>query len=313
MILGWFFSLAFAASLPAITVPSGQFVVPGSAVTISGISIAETGAGPTTQFTTTVTASGILTATGSAVTGNSTSSLTIAGTSAQTNTALATLAIDETCAVPAQCTDAITINTHDASNNAAPQQQIPIVADGNKYLTFSTMAAAQARSNQQALALGNSGVTQCWWAVVPLAGATGSGDTCTGTWTGGGAVKFVPGDACYDESVPPNAVQIVASFTGSISGNTLTVPSGTNLRAGLILGGNSGITPITMITGGSGTIWTVSKSQTVASGAMVAATTYCNPSVLPSAWLTSAEQSSIVTAPNAGFAAPTISNGAVVP
>ena len=226
---------AFAAFPPAITVPAGQFVVPGSPVTISGTSIAETGAGPTVQFTTTLAAAGILTATGAQVTGSGTPSLTIAGTSAQTNTALATLAINETCAVPAQCTDAITINTYDAGNNAAPQQQIPIVADGNKYLTFSTLAAAQARSAQQCTSLGCDGVkTVYWWPVLPTAT--------------GGAVQIQTGNPCFDATVGPNATSPCA-----IAG----------LHAG---------------TG-----------------------------------LTSGEQSSLVTAPNAGFAAPTVSNGLVVP
>ena len=226
---------ALAASPPAITVPAGQIIVPGSPATISGTSIAETGAGPTTQFTTTLTASGILTATGAQVTGSGTSSLTIAGTSAQTNTALATLAINETCAVPAQCTDAITINTKDAGNNAAPQQQIPIVADGNRYLTFSTLAAAQARSAQQCTSLSCDGVkTVYWWPVLP---------TATGA-----AVQIQTGNPCFDATVGPNATSPCA---------------------------------IARLHAGTG--------------------------------LTSGEQSSLVTAPNAGFAAPTISNGAVVP
>ena len=226
---------ALAASPPAITVPSGQIILPGSPVTISGTSIAETGAGPTTQFTTTLTATGILTATGAQVTGSGTSSLTIAGTSAQTNTALATLAINEVCPAGGQCTDAITINTHDASNNAAPQQQIPIVADGNKYLTFSTLAAAQARSAAQCSALSCDGVqTIYWWNVV--ATATGA------------AVRTVPGDPCFDA--------VIAAACGI-----------TKLHPGA-----------TAVTG-----------------------------------LTPTEQSSLVTAPNAGFAAPTVSNGLVVP
>jgi hypothetical protein len=234
-------SLALAASPPAITVPAGQFIVPGSAVTISGTSITESGAGPTVQFTTTLTAIGTLTATGTGVSGSGTSSLTIAGTSAQTNTALTTLAINETCAVPAQCTDAITINTHDASNNTAPQQQIPIVADGNKYLTFGTLAAAQARSAAQMSALcsapcGASDLarTTYWWNVVV---------TSTGA-----AVQILPGDACRD-AVIAAACGITKSHPGA-----------------------------TAVTG-----------------------------------LTPTEQTQLVTAPNAGFTAPIISGGAVVP
>jgi hypothetical protein len=233
--LSWLLSIALAASPPAITVPAGQFLVPGSAIPISGISIAESGAGPTVQFTTTLTATSILTATGAVVTGSGTSSLTIAGTSAQTNTALATLAINETCAVPAQCADVITVNTHDASNNAAPQQQIPIVADGNKYLTFATLALAQARSAAQCTSLSCDGVkTVYWWPVL---------STATG-----GAVQIWSGNACFDATVGPNATSPCA---------------------------------IARLHAGTG--------------------------------LTSGEQSSLVTAPNAGFAAPTISGGTVTP
>jgi hypothetical protein len=233
--LNWFLAAALAASPPVITIPAGQFVVPSSATTISGISIAESGAGPTVQFTTTVTATGTLTATGTVVTGSGTSSLTIAGTSAQTNTALATLAVNETCAVPTQCTDAIAINTHDASSNVAPQQQIPIVVDGNKYLTFSTLAAAQARSALQCTSLSCDGVkTIYWWPVRPTAT--------------GGALQIQTGNPCFDATVGPNATSPCA---------------------------------IARLHAGTG--------------------------------LTSGEQSSLVIAPNAGFAAPTISNGTVTP
>lgn len=221
---------AFAAPPPAITVPAGQIVVPGS-TTITGISIAETGAGPTTQFVTTLTATGTMTATGAQVTGSGTSSMTIAGTSAQTNTALTTLAINEAC----QCTDIITVNTHDAGNNAAPQQQIAIVADGDKYLTFGTLAAAQARSATQCTSLSCDGVrTIYWWPVLPTAT--------------GGAVKIAPGDPCFD-AVIAAACGITKSHPGA------TAVTGLNLT----------------------------------------------------------EQSQLVTAPNAGLAAPTISSGVPAP
>jgi hypothetical protein len=208
--------------------------VPGSTA-IAGISILETGAGPTTQFTTTISATGTLSATGAQVTGSGTSSITIAGTSAQTNTALATLAVNEVCPAGGQCTDAIMINTHDASNNAAPQQQIPIVADGNKYLTFSTLAVAQARSQTQCQAVSCDGVqTIYWWPVVTIAT--------------GGAVRIAPGDPCFD-AVIAAACGITKSHPGA-----------------------------TAVTG-----------------------------------LTPTAQTSLVTAPNAGFAAPTISSGVVTP
>jgi hypothetical protein len=63
------------------------------------------------------------------------------------------------------------------------------------------------------------------------------------------------------------------SFTGSITGNTLTVSafgSGAPLAIGQTLFGAS-VTAGTTITAGSGTSWTVSASQTVTSESMVAA------------------------------------------
>lgn len=54
-----------------------------------------------------------------------------------------------------------------------------------------------------------------------------------------------------------------SSFTGSISGNTLTTSGGTPVIGQTLYG--SGILANTVITGGSGTSWTVNKSQTVGS------------------------------------------------
>lgn len=62
-----------------------------------------------------------------------------------------------------------------------------------------------------------------------------------------------------------------ASFTGSIGGATLNVSAVTSgsLATGQLVVG-AGVAPGTTITGGSGTSWTVTPSQTVASGAMTA-------------------------------------------
>lgn len=64
-----------------------------------------------------------------------------------------------------------------------------------------------------------------------------------------------------------------ASFTGSISGTTLTVSSGTGIATGQTVM-DGGLAPAvlagTTIVSGSGTTWTVSKSQTVSSRSMFA-------------------------------------------
>lgn len=52
--------------------------------------------------------------------------------------------------------------------------------------------------------------------------------------------------------------------TGSISGTTMTVSSGTGVAVGQLVEG-AGVTADTYITAGTGTVWTVNKSQTVAS------------------------------------------------
>ena len=61
-----------------------------------------------------------------------------------------------------------------------------------------------------------------------------------------------------------------ASFTGSISGNTLTTSGATGVIAigQTVVDGSGNVAPGTVITGGSGSSWTVSVSQTVSSEAM---------------------------------------------
>lgn len=73
----------------------------------------------------------------------------------------------------------------------------------------------------------------------------------------------------WDTSVAPT------SFTGSISGTTLTVTSGTVSSLQTISG--PGVTPFTYITGGSGSTWTVNNSQTVGSQTMLAGGNFIQP------------------------------------
>jgi len=64
------------------------------------------------------------------------------------------------------------------------------------------------------------------------------------------------------------------SFTGSIAGTTLTAPASPALVVGQVLSGatSTAVSQSTVITGGSGTTWTINNSQTVGSQAMTAAT-----------------------------------------
>ncbi len=90
------------------------------------------------------------------------------------------------------------------------------------------------------------------------------------------AVGFMPpspsssapaGDQVSPLSYGANCHQADATFSGSISGTTLTVDSGTvvgTIRVGqLVWGSNAGPSLHTVITAGSGLIWTVNSSQTV--------------------------------------------------
>lgn len=93
------------------------------------------------------------------------------------------------------------------------------------------------------------------------------------------SVPLVAGQATYN--VPNNNITMLDTyivtggvwFTGSISGTTLTVTDTTNgsPSVGMVISGNS-IYNGTQIISGSGTTWTVSTSQTIASGPIIGET-----------------------------------------
>ena len=58
---------------------------------------------------------------------------------------------------------------------------------------------------------------------------------------------------------------VVSTFTGSISGTTLSTPSNAVVIGSVITGSGSGVLDNTYVTAGSGTSWTVNNSQTVGS------------------------------------------------
>lgn len=179
-------SPAIAANVPVLTVPANQLVLPNTATSLTGFAISEAGATALTQFTTTIASAsgGVITGTGAGVTGSGTSSLTIVGNSLVTSTAFATIAVNyATNAL--LLSDTITVTAHDGAANAAVPASFSVTIDGNKYLVFGTLAAAQARSAQQCTTLHCDGVhTVYWWPVVPT--------------TTGGAIQVRPGDSCFD-------------------------------------------------------------------------------------------------------------------
>jgi hypothetical protein len=222
---------AWAANAPVITAPAGAFVLPSTATVLDGLSISETGAGPTEKFTLSLTATrAVMSATGTNITGSGTTTLAIGpDTTAQMTTALGTLTVKLATAALLD-NDTIGVNLTDNTNSlTATPVSIAITADGNKYLVFGTLAAAQARSQTQCAALGCDGVhTIYWWDVEP-------------TTSGGGAVRVQPADPCYDYHVPPTAVPVtICSALGlAHATNGLTTSEQSQLvtapNAGLVL------------------------------------------------------------------------------
>ena len=233
--LNWLLSLfigaALAANPPVITAPTGLIVLPSTSSALTGISIAEAGAGPTTQYTTTLVSSvATMTATGTNVSGSGTKNLSIGpASSAQMNTTLGTLAVTITTTA-ALTNDVIAVNATDNTHaTTAVPVNVALVADGNKYLVFSTMAAAQARAQQQCTTLVCDGTqTVYWWDVEPTA-------------AGGGAVRVTPSDPCFDYHVPPNAVPVTPCTALGLAhaGNGLT----TTEQAALVTSVAAGLVP----------------------------------------------------------------------
>jgi hypothetical protein len=90
-------------------------------------------------------------------------------------------------------------------------------------------------------------------------------------------------DLAFTQTQPAEPAT-VASFTGSISGTTLTVSSGTGIAVGQVVVASGFANPVlynTTITGGSGTTWTVSKSQNTPSQAMATEGSLWTPTAYP--------------------------------
>jgi hypothetical protein len=189
-LLALLFSITAAhAAVPVITAPSATTAAQASAKTVAGISIAEAGASPVLSYTVTLTvASGTLTATGSAVTGSGTKSLTIVGTVAVVNPALATVAFTGASG------DQIAIAAHDANaqNAVSVTVNVNVLSSANTYLIYATQALALARSQTQCAAVGCDGVkTIYWWNVI---GPTNAGTiSATAIAAGSYALEVQPG------------------------------------------------------------------------------------------------------------------------
>jgi hypothetical protein len=191
-LLALLFSITTAhAAVPVITAPAQTTAAQASVKTVAGVSIAEAGASPVLSYTVTLTtSSGTLAVTpGSAtVTGSGTKLLTVKGTSAQVNPALATLTFTGSVG------DQISIATTDANSQAAVPASIDVnvLSSANTYLIYATQALAQARSQMQCAAVGCDGVkTVYWWNVI---GPTNAGTiSATAVAAGSYALEVQPG------------------------------------------------------------------------------------------------------------------------
>jgi len=191
-LLALLFSITAAhAAVPVITAPALTTSAQSAAKTVAGISIAEAGASPVLSYTVTLTTgSGTLAVTpGSAtVTGSGTKLLTVKGTSAQVNPALATLTFTGSVG------DQISIATTDANSQAAVPASIDVnvLSSANTYLIYATQALAQARSQTQCGQVGCDCVkTIYWWNVI---GPTNAGTiSATAIAAGSYALEVQPG------------------------------------------------------------------------------------------------------------------------
>ena len=126
-----------SALVPVITAPATAIVGVAQAGAITGISLAETGNTNGETFTVTLgDTNGLLSATGAAVSGSGTKALTITGSLAVVNAALATLT-DTDSVVGA---DTITLAGSDSLGNTAATKTIAVTADGVPVITAPTAA-----------------------------------------------------------------------------------------------------------------------------------------------------------------------------
>ena len=127
--------IATAVGAPTLTAPLAATVNQGAPSLITGVSLAEVGSVATETFTVTLAdTNGLLSATGTGVTGSGTNSLTITGSLATVNADLATLS-DTDATTPS---DTITLNAVDSFGIAAASQSIAVTVTPGLVYTLTT-------------------------------------------------------------------------------------------------------------------------------------------------------------------------------
>ena len=188
------------AAPPVITAPAAVTIASGVTTAVKGISIAEPGASPLATYTVHLTDTvGLLSATGTSVSGSGTNSLIIGPvTLPNVTAALATLTF--TGAI-----DKIDVTVTDSTSQIAVPAivQVSAIDSTRRYLVYATQAAALTRSQAQCAVIGCDGTaTKYWWNVI--------GQLAAGT---SGTVAVVAGSYAVE-------VQLTGMF-----GTTVSVPA----------------------------------------------------------------------------------------
>ena len=174
------------ALTPVLTAPSAITIGTGKAFAISGVSLAETGNTNAETFTVTATdTNGLLSATGTGITGSGSKALTLTGSLAQVNADLATLT-DTDSTTPS---DSITLAAADSFGNHAAPKAINVAVNGLPVMTAPATAVLTAgvATSITGLSLAETGNTTGETFTVKLSdtngllSATGTGVTGSGT------------------------------------------------------------------------------------------------------------------------------------
>jgi hypothetical protein len=175
--------VAATSAPPSIAAPTAATVGVGQAGAISGVSISESNTTAGETFTVTLADSnGLLTATGSGVSGSGTTSRSISGSLAQVSSDLATLGDTDGTAG----SDTITINASDSNGGTATPASIAVTVNGLPTIAVPTTAAvAQNQASAiSGLSLSESGDTAGESFTVTLSDANGD-LSATGTGVSG--------------------------------------------------------------------------------------------------------------------------------
>jgi hypothetical protein len=227
--------------LPVTTAPKVAVVTAGTATAVSGISIAETGTTTGETFTVKLTdANGLLSATGTGITGAGTKALTITGTLAQVNADLATLTVNDSVVAA----DTISISTSDSLGNTGTTATTTVQFVGTTYtLTAAPRTIAGTYANDTIVATNAT--------LISPDHIDGGGGANSLTLSGGGTFDLgAPATLANIQTVSASEGQAPTSGSSPTGIQTIYMRSGLNVTlnvaSGTPAGGNSNPETITI-------------------------------------------------------------------